>query len=75
MDISDGSSRLFSNNPTEQPPQWLGDEDDVLWLRVNDGGETQVWIGSTLGEKKWVALFLWTPLSGVLELLEKAPLS
>ena len=55
LDITDGSSTLFSNDPADKDPQWLGDEDDVVWLREGkDGndGETEVWIGCAVGEKR-----------------------
>ena len=44
---------LFSNNAADKNPQWLGDEDEVFWLRdgKDESGETEIWVGGVGGEK------------------------
>ena len=53
LNISDGTSVLFSNDVADKSPQWLGDEDDVFWLRdgKDENGETEIWVGSVGAEK------------------------
>ena len=53
LNINDGTSVLFSNDAADKSPQWLGDEDDVFWLRdgKDESGETEIWVGSVGAEK------------------------
>ena len=51
LNISDGSSVLFSNDAADKEPQWLGDEDLILWQREGEDGETEVWVSNAIGEK------------------------
>lgn len=51
MTIKDGSTVLFSSDAADKDPQWLGDQDEVIYLRSTEEGETELWIGSAVGEK------------------------
>ena len=51
MKIQDGTTTLFSSDAADKAPQWLGDEDQVLYLKSADDGETELWIGTAIGAK------------------------
>lgn len=46
LDISNGQSTLVSNEEKTSEPNWLGDGNEILWLKAGDKGATQLMVGS-----------------------------
>ena len=46
LDITDGSSWLFSNKSGVTNPVWLGDGDNFIWLAAQDDGSTNFLVGN-----------------------------
>ena len=55
MDISTGESTLFTDDSKNVASQWLVD-DLLIWQRSAEGGATELWIGSAVGDKKYNSL-------------------
>ena len=52
MDLSTGTSTLFSDDPKNKDVAWLQNE-QVLWLREGEDGMTEMWAGLAIGEKRY----------------------
>ena len=55
LDLENGKSALFSDDPRNKDIQWLG-TDRLLWLRETTGGSTELWSGTVVGEKEYAYL-------------------
>lgn len=53
LNIKTRESSLFSDDQKNTSTQWLVG-DLLLWQRSVDGGATELWIGSAIGDKKYV---------------------
>ena len=53
LDIKTKESHLFSDDKKNTSAQWLSG-DLLLWQRSVDGGVTELWIGSAVGDKRYV---------------------
>jgi len=53
LDIKTKQSSLFTDDKKNTSAQWLVG-DLLLWQRSAEGGATELWIGSALGDKKYV---------------------
>jgi hypothetical protein len=61
MDLSNGSSWLFSNSSVLSNAIWMGDGDKILWLVSESDGSTSFVIGeATQPGKKYVSTMIWT---------------
>jgi len=59
MDISTGESHLFTDDSKNVASQWLAD-DLVIWQRSADGRTTELWVGSAVGDKKYILTTQYT---------------
>ena len=56
LDLEDGKTGLFSDDPQNKDIQWLGN-DRVLWLREVSGGSMELWSGMAIGEKEYACFY------------------
>ena len=60
LDLKSGHSHTFSNDSRDREPSWLGEGNQVIWLRDIDHGATELWISDAAGsDKKYVAPICW----------------
>ncbi|CAL5867797.1 uncharacterized protein PFLUO_LOCUS2018 [Penicillium psychrofluorescens] len=45
LDIDSGQSALITNDPGASNPQWLGDKDQLVWLKTKGNGNTSFIVG------------------------------
>ena len=57
LDLKTGNSTPFSKDPNDREPSWLGESNQVIWLKDIAFGATELWISDAEGsEIKYVAL-------------------
>ena len=59
-----GNSTPFSKDPNDREPRWLGESNQVIWLKDVAFGATELWISDAEGsEIKYVAIWHlhWRP--------------
>ena len=66
LDISNGQSHLITNEEKTSSPNWIGTDNEVLWLKSGDKGITEVKIGDPerVGQS-YVAGVVKAPISDV----------
>ena len=66
LDIATGRSTLITNDEKTSEPNWLGEGNDLLWLKLGEKGTTQVVVGSVdeVG-KSYIAGVVPGPISDV----------
>ena len=66
LDISNGQSRLISNEGKTSSPNWIGTGNEILWLESGDKGVTEIKVGDAdrVGQS-YVAGTVKAPISGV----------
>ena len=66
LDIGTGQSTLITNEEKTSEPNWLGKDNELLWLKAGEKGATQVIVGGADGiGKTYIAGIVPAPVSEV----------
>ncbi|KAL8822919.1 MAG: hypothetical protein Q9191_006355 [Dirinaria sp. TL-2023a] len=52
LNLKSGHSHTFSNHLRDREPSWLGEGNQVIWLRDTDDGATELWVSDVAGSDK-----------------------